>query len=374
MSLHSLAHAGLPGCTAGSSCDGVLGSPWSMVLGFLPVSILAAGLYVSFLICLFLIDRAEESLRPWIWAVELVFCGAIAGSAVWFTLLQVFVLGSFCKYCIAAHSIGLILSVWMLSLSRKLCNARLSWRGLSGTDAPQRGSAGAGIRYRWPAFALGICLAAALAGFQALTVDENGYYEGSSETDLPVLSEKEFPVLGDGAKTVVLMYDYQCPHCKKVHEAVQEIVETHPGEFRFILCPTPLSNGCNPYIPAGKDYFPGSCAYARLALAVYALAPDRFWEMDAYLWGKPDDAGRASARPAGLSPADAEDFAASLVGRQALNAYLASDRPFVTLSHSFELFGRTNVGDKAGLPRFIIGQSWIIPEASDPSTLLPLLQ
>jgi len=343
MSWHSLVHGGLPGCTAGSACDGVLGSSWSLVYGILPVSVLAAGIYVSFIICLFLIDQAEESLRPLVWKVELAICGAVAGSAVWFTALQIFVLESFCKYCMTEHGLGLVLAVWMLRLSK-------------------------GMRFRWPSFVAGLCLAGALAGFQMLTVDENAYYGGTSDAELPVLSEEEFPVLGGGPKTVfdggpktvVLMFDYQCPHCKKVHAAVREIVESHGDEYRFILCPTPLSNGCNPFIPAGKDYFPGSCEYARLALAVWHLAPEHFFEMDEFLWS-------------GHDTDESKAFAAKLAGREQLETYLDSDKPFVTLSRAFELFGRTSVSDKSGLPRLVMGQSWIIPETSDPALLLEIL-
>ena len=64
MSLHSLSGVGLVGCAPGSSCDGVLGSRWSLILGLLPVSVLAAGLYVSFLICLFLLERADDDTAP----------------------------------------------------------------------------------------------------------------------------------------------------------------------------------------------------------------------------------------------------------------------------------------------------------------------
>lgn len=342
MSVHSLSGIGLVGCGAGSSCDTVLGSRWSLILGILPVSLLAAGVYISFLILLFLLDKVEEDYKPLLLKLELVICGAIAGSAVWFILLQIFVLGTFCKYCMAAHTIGIILSVLMI-LFAKL-------RGLGG-------------RFRLCCFAAGVALAALLAGFQALTVDRSTYQEGYSEELLPQMSDFDFPVLGnpDAKNIVELLYDYQCPHCRKVHQAAEQIVAEHPGEYAFVLCPCPLSNACNPYIPAGKDNFTGSCEYARLALAVWALDRSSFSRVDEYLWTSP-------------SLEDARTFVASIVGEKKLDSYLSSEAPFTSLSIVFELFGRTTSEGKGGLPRLISGQSWIIPEISEAAELYPLLE
>lgn len=342
MSIHSLSGAGLVGCAPSSSCDGVLGSRWSLVLGVLPVSVLAAGLYVSFLICLFLLDKADDETAPMVWNVLIVMSGAVAGSAIWFLLLQKFELGMFCKYCIAAHSVGLVLAVIMLITARR-CGVR--------------------SRALWVSFAVGLALAGALAAFQHLTVERNHYSEGHSDVELPDMSRYGFPLMGESGAdhTYTLLYDYQCSHCRKVHEAVSEIVSSHPEEYAFVLCPTPLSNACNPYIPAGEDHFAGSCELARLSLAVWMLEPERFAEMDGFLWEKQDSAA-------------AYDYACSLVGKSRLDEWLSSDRAFETLSHCFELFGRTNTGDKAGLPRIVGGQKWIVPEVSDSAGLLSVLE
>ena len=341
MSLHSLSGSGLAGCGPGSSCDGVLGSRWSLILGILPVSVLAAGVYVTFLICLFLVDSVDDEFRPAVWSVLLVVSGAVAGSAVWFILLQYFEIGMFCKYCMAAHSIGLVLAVVMLVIS---------------------GKCGVTCRRRLLSFLAGILLAAFLACFQFMTVDRNFYQEGYSDSLLPDMASEGFPMIGDAdaGNVFELLYDYQCPHCRKVHEAAAEIVKSYPDKYAFVLCPTPLSNVCNPYIPAGKDYFPGSCDYARLALAVWQLAPSHFKEMDSFLWTSP-------------SVAEARAYAATLVDPSVLDGWLSGDSAFRTLSLCFDLFGRTNTGDKAGLPRIVLGQSWIIPEISDASGLLDAL-
>jgi len=346
MSLHSIAGAGLAGCGAGSSCDEVLGSRWSMVLGVIPVSVLALGVYISFIICLFLIDKSDSSLRPAVWRLEFLFCGVIVGSAILFSALQWFVIGSFCKYCMSAHITGIVLAVSFAVVSKSCA-------------VPHRAAVSA--------FVAGLVLAAFSGAFQTLTVKDDYYRETVFGEELPNLETAGFPVLlsgtdiPSGVQTFHLLYDYQCPHCRRLHEAAEELLAAYPGKYRFILCPTPLSNACNPFLPPGKDNFPGSCDYARLALAVWELAPSSFATMDSCLWNA-------------TSPREALEFACTLVESSRLEAYLASDALFEKMALSMELFGRTTSGEKSGLPRIVGGQRCVIPEVSDSQGLLKILE
>ncbi len=54
---------GLPDGTAGSSCDQVTGSRWSLLLGFLPVSSLAIGAYLAQLLCVIYLLRNDDPLE-----------------------------------------------------------------------------------------------------------------------------------------------------------------------------------------------------------------------------------------------------------------------------------------------------------------------
>ena len=50
--IHSISGHGLIGCSQGTNCNAVLGSKWSFLFGIIPVSALAAGVWIAFLICL----------------------------------------------------------------------------------------------------------------------------------------------------------------------------------------------------------------------------------------------------------------------------------------------------------------------------------
>lgn len=102
----------LIGCGSGGTidCGHVLNSEWSKVLG-VPVSVPAAGLYLTMLSLLLLVRRpAPEELRQQLWMVLQFGFFAAAAAAIWFIGLQVFVLKHICPWCVAAHCCGLTLA------------------------------------------------------------------------------------------------------------------------------------------------------------------------------------------------------------------------------------------------------------------------
>lgn len=348
MTLHSLEGTALIGCGAGSSCDSVLGGRWSKLFGFLPVSALAAALYTAALFCLvWNIVSDDEDTRTLAARALLVMAGAIVGSAVWFILIQIFDEGAFCKYCMAVHSIGIVLSVLLL-------------RNLLRTTA--RG---------WWLFLLGILAAAGLAVFQALTVPDAVYQEGLSETDLPFIEPEGWPVVGnpDAEYVVDLLFDYQCSHCQKLHGMLPEIVDAFGGRVAFVMCPSPLSPECNTYIPWDDNRFAGSCDLAKIALALYRLDKNAFRKFDSWAFETPSE-GKWSPR----SVSDAYALASSLTDAERLVQVLDSEELRVNMSKTVELFGRSTSDGKGGIPRLVFGNRWIVPEADTPEAMVSIME
>ncbi len=348
MAMHSLRGTALVGCAAGSSCDSVLGSRWSSLMGVIPVAGLAAGVYLAILLCLSFVK--DKEIAPLAWKMLLVFGGAILGSAIWFFILQKWMLGQFCKYCMATHSIGIIVTGLLWYQAHKNCPSK--WNPVCG---------GAGL-----------LLAACLATFQLLTTPKFAYDRGDSANALPILDAGETPVLGskDAAYRINLMFDYQCSHCRKIHFAAKEITEDR-SDIAFVLVPCPLSYSCNPYVPAsGSDRFAGSCDLARLALAVWLAAPEKFAGFDEWLFTAED-------QDKGWYPRTVE--AATLKATQLLGGeeplYEATRNAEINsiFSKSFELFGRTTIQGKSGIPRLVYQSQWIIPEVDDAEGLLEIL-
>ena len=349
MLFHSLTGARMAGCGAGSGCDSVMGSPWAYVLGGVPVSLPAAVAYVLLALCLVFLggeSSEDRSLDRLLWPMMLVLGGAILGAAIWFCFLQLFVLHAFCKYCTLLHLLGILLAGWIMFAGRPFDRLRnRSW------------------------FAVGLLAAALFAFVQSRTLPAAAYDTGRTEVALPAFTDREIPVLGpsDAPDELTLLFDFQCNHCRRLHQILPDLLEKAGGQYRIRLCPVPLSSACNPYIPAsGIDRFAGSCQLTRFALAVWYARPDVYEAYWDYLLGGGDE--RAS-----IAPADAEARARALLG-DGFQEAIQDPRIDAYLRKAEELFGRTSNAEKSGVPRLIHGQRWLVPETDQADELLELIR
>lgn len=350
MLFHSLTGVQMVGCGAGSGCDSVMGSPWAYVLGGIPVSLPAVVSYLLLALCIVFLggeSPEDRSLDRILWPMMLVLGGAIVGAALWFCYLQLFVLHAFCKYCTLLHLLGCVLAGLILVAGRPLSLSK----GL----------------YGW--FAAGLVSAALFAFVQSRTLQAAAYDTGRTEAALPTFSEGEVPVSGpqDAPDELTLLFDFQCIHCRRLHQILPDLLEKAGGQYRIHLCPVPLSSDCNPYIPAtGVDRFAGSCPLTRYALAVWFARPDAceaYWD---YLLGGGDER-------AVVTPAEAEARARALLGED-FKAATQDPRIDAYLRKVEELFGRTSNAEKSGVPRLIHGQKWLVPETDQADELLELIR
>lgn len=454
MAVHSVGGMGLVGCAAGSVCDDVMSGRWSRVLGIVPVSGLAAGVYLALIVNLLCVRFSKDEELVGL-AVKLlpVFAGVIVGSAVWFIGLMLVEEDGVCRYCLAAHSLGLLEAVLLMVLvgsgrrcgkegegglkigegaencgmgesgedlvegkrnlrgevaseigceigceggcegsreagsgeeiigERKKCNiaeykcnfAEDKWdfaRGKRGI-VDKRGFGGKrGIMGKWGMFGAGVMLAAVLAVVQVVTAPSFVYQAGSVEEPLPLVGAAGAPVIGDAARAEVvidILFDYQCSHCQKVHSLLPEVVSRLNGRVAFVLCPCPLSAKCNPYVPREDVRFEGSCELAKIGLAVFEIDPEAFAKYDAWMF----EAGEDGWWPRGAG--EARVFAEGLVGAGRLAEAMESQWIYERLLQTYELFGRTSAGGQGGIPRFICGEQWVVPEAASAEELVELL-
>ena len=342
MVYHALSGAPMVGCGAGGGCGSVMGSRWAWFLGGVPVSLPAAVVYALMGLCvLFLGDASLDRL---LWRLMPLLGGCIVGAALWFLWLQAGVLHAFCLYCTLLHTLGCVVSCLVFVLARRQ-----------------------GFRPVGP-FVAGLAAAALFALIQSRTLPDNIYDAGRTDAPLPAFEEGEVPVLGEGEKALTLLFDFQCSHCRRLHGQLPELLALAEGQYRIFLCPVPLSSACNPYIPAsGIDRFAGSCALTRLALAVWFARPETYSPFWDWLLGD----GDSSAPP--VTPAEAELRARALLG-DSFEAAMADPRIDTYLRKVEDLFGRTSSAETSGIPRFIAGSRWLVPEAATPETLLSLLR
>jgi len=355
MSWHYLVGGTMVGCGGGSPCEQVLKSRWSTIAGLLPVSGLAAGVYLAMLVATLYIGPATEApIQRMAWSLMLVLAGAIAGSAVWFTILQKWIIGDFCPYCMTAHITGLLLS------------ALVVWRATAGSPESI-------IRPR-PAIGLtlsGLVLAGILAFFQSVFTPSAVYSEGESQDYLSAIDYHAVPMVGspDAPYVVTLLFDYQCSHCQQLHFMLDEAIHRYAGKLAFVLCPAPLNTRCNPYIPRDADEFKNSCELAKISLAVWVAERGAFPDFENWMFTfESGDRWRPRSLEA------AREKAIALVGQTNFDS--ARSDPWIEhyLQTSIRIYGQTIQNGRGGVPKLIFGSRWVIPEPYNADDLIMILQ
>lgn len=345
---HSVTGGAVLGCVPGNGCDQVMSSRWSSIGGFLPVSGLAAGLYLAMVVAsMFVGSDSDEPTRRMAWQAMLFLMGAAAGSAVWFIYAQKVLVGAFCPYCMATHVTGLTLAALVFWQARRQAVLKAA--------LPLAGAAAAGI--------VAVC--------QFVIVPAPQFRAGVTADALPLFDPHDAPRIGPPSApyTVEILFDYRCPHCQHLHFMLDDVVRTYRGKLCFALCPTPLEPRCNPYVPMEVPEFRGSCDLARLALAVWFADKRAFPAFDQWMFSF--ESG-GSWQPRSLVAARAKAF--DLVGKAKLSAAEADPRVDRYLSDCVGLYGRTARSGVSAVPKLMFGSRWVVPQPDTPEQLLSILE
>jgi len=341
----------MAGCGGGSPCDLVMSSKWSMLAGMLPVSSLAVGVYLAlFVASLFVGPQTEEPVRRLAWMSMLVMVGAVAGSALWFIIVQKWLVGAFCPYCMSTHLTGLLLTALVIIRVRKDRIRPLHTLGL---------------------ISAGLLLSGMLVAFQVGFVPTTVYKTGVSQVQLPVLDYQNAPIIGseDAPYKVTLLFDYNCAHCQKLHFMLPEVVRRYGGKLAFVLCPTPLNTKCNPYIPKDVALFKNSCEMAEIGLAVWCVNRAVYPEFDNWMFTY-DSGDRWCPRTLKA----AKEKAMELVGKAKLESALSNPWIGQYQQTCIHIFGQTLQGQKGGIPKLVYGSRWVIPEADNAENLMAIIR
>jgi uncharacterized membrane protein len=366
---HYLAGGSVIGCSGGRPCDQVLNSRWSAIGGLLPVSGLAAGAYLAMLVAsLFIGPATEAPVRRLAWRAMLALAGAVAGSAVWFTIVQKWVIGSFCPYCMATHITGLLLATLIIwQAPKQLDDDSTAPADDVSSAAPRR------VIGRIPAMgfaSVGLILAGIMAACQVHFVPPAAYRAGESKDNLPAIDPHTAPLVGspDAPYVVTLLFDYKCPHCQQLHLMLDVAIRRYGGKLAFVLCPTPLNTKCNPYIPRDVDEFKGSCELAKVGLAVWVAKREAFPAFNRWMFSfESGDLWHPRTLDA------ARTKAVELVGQAKLDAALADPWIDRYMQTSIRIYGKTIQNGNHAVPKLVFGSRWVIPEPNDADDLVLIL-
>ena len=250
---HYLVGRSAIGCGGGSPCEQVLRSRWSAVGGVLPVSGLAAGAYLAMLVASLSMGPATATpVRRLAWGAMLVVVGAAAGSAVWFIIVQEWVIGAFCPYCMTTHITGLLLAALVIWRAPRQLDDDSTDVGLTSPAPalPEDGARRTENGCRTPPLLsvlrrlssapiglalVGLVLAGILATCQVAFAPPAIYRRGESQVNLPAIDPHAAPLVGspDAPCIVTLLFDYKCPHCQQMHFMLEAAIRRYGGKLVF---------------------------------------------------------------------------------------------------------------------------------------------
>jgi uncharacterized membrane protein len=401
------------GCSPGSGCDKVLQSRWAYWLN-MPVSVPAVLVYVTLLMATVLMEkRTSPDDQRGAWAAIVGLSVIVAGSAVWFVGLQMFVIEAFCKYCLAAHSCGFAAAVLCLKNIPMANNPNVSlWSsGLQERGLPRKAI--------MPLVSTGLAGVLVLVSGQLLIQKERNLVKEfpvakNNATNLAAVSipaktnspteahltaadgqstnalvspnlqliaphllsvyDGQFliqlddvPMIGspDASNVLVNLYDYNCMHCRLMHPMLVDVQRRLGNQLGIVCLPMPMSTNCNPFVPANHPSFTNSCDYARLSLAVWLANRYASPQFEEWLFSTPQPAPVEEAR----------SYASQLVGTNKLQSALTNewiDRQILTACQLH--YTNWQITGGPAMPQIIIGPVISVGPLNSPNHLLVLLE
>ncbi len=382
------------GCGPESGCNKVLQSRWAYWLD-LPVSVPAVLVYLALLgVTILLQKRPSPDDQRGSWAAIIILSVIVAGAALWFVGLQVFVIKAFCKFCMTAHACGFAAAL--------LCLKNIPLAADPDTPMWTTGSGKRGVP-RQAVFSLvliGLAGVAVLAGGQMLFQKQRNVVRvlpvagarstktaaspssastnhstpkalGGPSTDQPaspnarliaprtlslysnqfVIKFDDVPMIGspDSPHIIVFLFDYTCSHCRAVHPLLVQACQQFSNQLGVVCLPVSLSPQCNPFIPRIRSHASSnSCVYARLDLAVWRAKPEAQRQFDDWMF--------ASVEPPPLK--QAREYAAQLVGADKLESALADPWIQQQILTDCQLHHASSLAvESSALPQIIMGDA-----------------
>jgi uncharacterized membrane protein len=346
-------------------CQHVLTSRWSKWWG-MPVALPAIPYYLGLLFALtFVGPLTPAAVRRKAWALVWLATFAAACAAVWFIALQLLVLKKFCLFCLLIHCLNLLLVIVAIRANpfRRAATVLLAGAGIGLFLFIVAGQVFVQDRPTYE-------IAKPHHHGSAFLLSDMSADEFSRSNSARWLCDQSIgidlgqtPHLGDPDATglVALMFDYTCPHCRKMRRQLGEVLRSRSAPFCVAVVVVPLNPECNKYLdsydPAAED----ACALARLSLAVWQQRPDAFAAYDAWLMdgrhAPPVDVARARG--------------AAIIGRELLDGALADPALSAQLERHTALYENLHRGL---LPKLLLPDAHVVGELRSTTEMMDVLK
>ncbi len=420
LAIHANSKGQLIGCNEADlfSCDKVLGSRWSQVLG-IPVAYGGVATYVFIVACAG-IRLFAAPLRSHFVVNGVLIAAAYAAAAagIWFAALQFFVIEKLCWYCMSVHCCGIAIATlltvrfWLTEMVDDApARIELAQDGMPSAlrQAQHRRLFNfikcAGLGVGMIAVMASVQIFFAPAGHQVTELKEdalsgvagfptnNNAVEMVAEDPPVVPSDEPAPAKVDNPPpnpaaappitdaeveaepkgrfdqallignrraehAIVEILDYTCEHCRTLYPTLERVLAKYPEQLAIVVVPVAVDKSCNRYVTHIGHRKEVACKYARLAMAVWMLNREAFMEF--HRWMLEGELNRYD---------EAWRFAGRLVGTQALLDTI--DSPAIAQRMEVNSKVWNNIGKT--LPTLVVGGKTIqgtVPNDIDLETLI----
>jgi uncharacterized membrane protein/predicted DsbA family dithiol-disulfide isomerase len=192
-------------CPFDSDCDEVLSSPFGTAAG-VPLPVFGVLVFTAIFACSF------AGNRRWLLVLRgLALAASVGGAAL--ILIQVFVLQKVCPFCLIVDSCALLIAYVAFGYK---------------PDAPP--ALTRRLRQIWSAAAVAALAAGAVLGTA-------GSWRSADEETLP----PQVVALWVADKVnVVEITDFQCPHCRSMHQVLTRALDKNDPKIRFVRVMAPM--------------------------------------------------------------------------------------------------------------------------------------
>lgn len=157
----------------------------------------------------------------------------------------------------------------------------------------------------------------------------------------------EHPLLGnpEAEHVIVEFFDYTCPHCRKMHKLIEEVMPSFGDELAIVVLPVPNDILCNRYVRQRGENHRGACKLANLAVAIAAVDPVAFARLHDWIM----EQEKVPSYPSSLSRVR------NYTDESAVLKELSGDGVSERVQKYIELFAMLGTLQKSILPMQVIG-------------------
>jgi len=175
------------------------------------------------------------------------------------------------------------------------------------------------------------------------------------------LNTYDWPLVGkpDAELIFVELFDYTCPHCQRTHLAIERARQKYGDRLAVLTLPVPMDRQCNPTVLSTHSKHAEACAIAKLAVAVWTVAPIQFAEFHHYLF---------TTKP---RYQQATEKASQMIGSQNLQQAMQSKIPGDYISKHVALYQKAGGGT---IPKLMFPETTVVGAIESETALASLIE